>query len=246
MIHLDPALGHHFLEVAQAQRVRHVPAHAQQDHVQRIVQPLQHLPYASGQRLFRRYLLHYALQFRPMSAPILPRHPYRDKTPDRRIERIWRNRSSIGGSNFARSGPAPRCEGSTIRPLLCSLPPAVIRRNAFDQDAPNERHVSTGAMACKRRQRSRTPAGSHMCEFLSVDINQIVSDLNERGYGAFPSAISLDTLKAIERDATTRTAYTERDPSTTRLSSERASPSRYTVKFRGPSRLSSTPNSSPG
>jgi ectoine hydroxylase-related dioxygenase (phytanoyl-CoA dioxygenase family) len=39
-------------------------------------------------------------------------------------------------------------------------------------------------------------------DFLSVDIDQVVSNLNEKGYYAFPSAISQDALKTIERDAT--------------------------------------------
>jgi hypothetical protein len=39
-------------------------------------------------------------------------------------------------------------------------------------------------------------------EFLAVDMDQIIGDLNKKGYYAFPSAISPDTLKAIERDAT--------------------------------------------
>jgi len=37
------ALGHHLFNVAQDQRVGRVPAHADQHHLQRIVQPLDHL-----------------------------------------------------------------------------------------------------------------------------------------------------------------------------------------------------------
>lgn len=44
MIHRDTPLGHHFFKITQAQRVRHVPAHTQQDHVQWVVQSLSTLP----------------------------------------------------------------------------------------------------------------------------------------------------------------------------------------------------------
>ena len=36
----DAALSHHLFNVAQAQRVGRVPAHADQHHLQRVVQPL--------------------------------------------------------------------------------------------------------------------------------------------------------------------------------------------------------------
>jgi hypothetical protein len=35
MIHLNAPFGHHFFEVAQAQRVRDISAHAQNDDIQR-------------------------------------------------------------------------------------------------------------------------------------------------------------------------------------------------------------------
>lgn len=54
----------------------------------------------------------------------------------------------------------------------------------------------------KASSRSQNEAALFAREFLSANIDQIVSDLNEKGYYAFPSAISPDTLKAIERDAT--------------------------------------------
>ncbi|CAG4912468.1 hypothetical protein LMG31841_04172 [Paraburkholderia saeva] len=41
----------HFLEVSQAQRISHVPPHAHQDYIERIVQSLHHLPDARWQRL---------------------------------------------------------------------------------------------------------------------------------------------------------------------------------------------------
>jgi len=43
VIDLNSPLGDHFFEVAQAQRVRHVPANTQQNHIQRIVQALENL-----------------------------------------------------------------------------------------------------------------------------------------------------------------------------------------------------------
>jgi hypothetical protein len=39
---IPDARGNHPLSVAQTQRIRHVPAHTQQDHVQGVVQPFQH------------------------------------------------------------------------------------------------------------------------------------------------------------------------------------------------------------
>ncbi|MGF6504473.1 phytanoyl-CoA dioxygenase family protein [Paraburkholderia sp. 32] len=59
--------------------------------------------------------------------------------------------------------------------------------------------------ASSRRVRAgdkQNEAALFCSEFLSVDIDQIVSDLNVNGYYAFPSAISQYTLKTIERDAT--------------------------------------------
>lgn len=43
MIGEYPALGRHIEEVTQAQRVGCIPAHAHQHHLDRIVQPLEHL-----------------------------------------------------------------------------------------------------------------------------------------------------------------------------------------------------------
>jgi hypothetical protein len=43
VINEHAALGHHFFDVTQAQRVRCVPAHADQHHLQRIVHPLDYL-----------------------------------------------------------------------------------------------------------------------------------------------------------------------------------------------------------
>jgi hypothetical protein len=54
MIDRDPTFAHHLFKIAQAQRVCHVPTHAQQHHVQRIVQPLQHFGYRRTQRFHCR------------------------------------------------------------------------------------------------------------------------------------------------------------------------------------------------
>jgi len=48
MVHPDTAFGHHFLEVAQAQRVRHISPHTQQDHIQRLAQAFNTLPMPAG------------------------------------------------------------------------------------------------------------------------------------------------------------------------------------------------------
>ncbi|BBU31520.1 hypothetical protein BTHE68_52540 [Burkholderia sp. THE68] len=39
-------------------------------------------------------------------------------------------------------------------------------------------------------------------EFLSVDISQVVDELNQKGYFAFPSALTAEAIASIERDAT--------------------------------------------
>jgi hypothetical protein len=50
MIHGHPTLGHRFFQ-AQTQRVRRVSAHAHQHHLQRVVQPQQHLAHRRGHLL---------------------------------------------------------------------------------------------------------------------------------------------------------------------------------------------------
>ena len=47
-LHLNAPFGHHFFEVAQAQRVRDIPAHAQNDDIKRIMKPLEHLASPAG------------------------------------------------------------------------------------------------------------------------------------------------------------------------------------------------------
>ena len=39
-------------------------------------------------------------------------------------------------------------------------------------------------------------------EFQAVDINEVVGDLNEKGYFAFPSALTKNTVTTIESDST--------------------------------------------
>ena len=41
MIDSDGALGDHFFKITKTERIRYIPSHAQQHHIQRIVQPLQ-------------------------------------------------------------------------------------------------------------------------------------------------------------------------------------------------------------
>jgi hypothetical protein len=50
-IDFDAAFGHHFLDMAKAKRIGHVPTYAGQHQVQRIVQPLQYL----AQRVSHRH-----------------------------------------------------------------------------------------------------------------------------------------------------------------------------------------------
>ncbi len=54
MIDCNPALAHHLFKMAQAQRLRHVPPGAHQDHVERVVQALDHLCRDRIQFLFHR------------------------------------------------------------------------------------------------------------------------------------------------------------------------------------------------
>lgn len=54
MINRNPPLGHHLLKMTQAQRIRHVPPHAQQDDVERVVQALEHLCDDRTEVLFHR------------------------------------------------------------------------------------------------------------------------------------------------------------------------------------------------
>src|SRR5665647_2259217 len=46
------ALLHHFLDVAQTQRVGHVPAHAREHHFKRIVEPNEHLAQSAVDRTY--------------------------------------------------------------------------------------------------------------------------------------------------------------------------------------------------
>src|ERR1700688_4835411 len=51
MIDRDTALGHHLFKITQTERVGDVPPHAQQHHIERIVQTLQHPGDARSKRL---------------------------------------------------------------------------------------------------------------------------------------------------------------------------------------------------
>src|ERR1700694_1624434 len=53
MIDRDTALGHHLFKITQTERVGDVPPHAQQHHIERIVQALQHPGDARSKRLSR-------------------------------------------------------------------------------------------------------------------------------------------------------------------------------------------------
>src|ERR1700730_6738424 len=59
MIDADGALGHHFFKITKTERISHIPSHAQQHHIQRIMKPLQKLGNARSKGLSRcRGLLH--------------------------------------------------------------------------------------------------------------------------------------------------------------------------------------------
>src|SRR5258708_1538270 len=62
MIDCNSALSHHLFQVTQAQRIGHVPAHAHQDHIERVMQAFKHARYSwvhdlvhRSHRLFYRY-----------------------------------------------------------------------------------------------------------------------------------------------------------------------------------------------
>ena len=50
VVNENTALLHHLLNVAQAQRVGHIPAHAGEHHFQRIVEPNEHLAQGTNNR----------------------------------------------------------------------------------------------------------------------------------------------------------------------------------------------------
>jgi hypothetical protein len=61
----NAALGHHLLNMAQAQRVRRVPPHAHQHHLDRVVKPLEYL----AQRLDHHLLRGFAHRLKLAAAP---------------------------------------------------------------------------------------------------------------------------------------------------------------------------------
>ena len=54
MANRNSSLGHHLLKVAQTQRIRNVSAHAEKDHIKRIVQTPEHLRHSRIQVLLHR------------------------------------------------------------------------------------------------------------------------------------------------------------------------------------------------
>ncbi len=70
VVDLHATLGHHLLEISQTQRVSGVPTHANQHHLQREVQPLDH----AAQRRVRQ------LGVQGNHWPILANPPYCDRT----------------------------------------------------------------------------------------------------------------------------------------------------------------------
>jgi hypothetical protein len=53
MIDRNATLSHHVFKMPQAQRIGHVPAHARQNHVERIMQPFEHSGHHRIQRFHR-------------------------------------------------------------------------------------------------------------------------------------------------------------------------------------------------
>ena len=53
VINEHAALGHHLLDMAQAQRICHVPAYAGEHHINRVMHPLDYLAQRLDHRLSR-------------------------------------------------------------------------------------------------------------------------------------------------------------------------------------------------
>jgi hypothetical protein len=85
MIDRSPTFGHHFFKITQTQRIRDVPAHARQNHLQRIVQAFQYL----GKRRVQR--LHRFSHQRLCIAGILPSISYCDIALCLRLAEEYRN-----------------------------------------------------------------------------------------------------------------------------------------------------------
>jgi hypothetical protein len=106
MIDADGALGHHFFKIPKTERIGHIPSHAQQHHIQRIMKPLQNLGNTRTKGLSRcRGLLHRGPKqsvgnpnfnaasllrqnhrkaiFNRGMTPNIPENPRRRKTPKR-------------------------------------------------------------------------------------------------------------------------------------------------------------------
>jgi len=57
LIDCNSTLSHHFLQVTQAQRIGHIPAHARQDHIERVMQAFEHACYTWIQGLFIDHII---------------------------------------------------------------------------------------------------------------------------------------------------------------------------------------------
>src|SRR6266849_4787242 len=81
MIDRDTALGHHLFKITKTERVGDVPPHAQQHHIERIVEALQHPGDARSKRLSRclRFLHRAAKAYlsasNTTSAALAPQNP---------------------------------------------------------------------------------------------------------------------------------------------------------------------------
>ncbi|KVN49674.1 hypothetical protein [Burkholderia ubonensis] len=58
MVDRDASFGHHFLQVSQAERIGHVPTHARQDYIERVMQAFEHSGHGRIQRLHQFSIIH--------------------------------------------------------------------------------------------------------------------------------------------------------------------------------------------
>ncbi len=119
VIDLDAPFGHHFLKVEQTQRIRHIPAHTQQNHVQRIVQSLQYLLNAAGQCLVRRLRLYHHARQAVRSA---------DSTPSRYCDTARRTAVLQSHQHERASRRKVTCPGDTLeRVAVCRMQGPLVR-----------------------------------------------------------------------------------------------------------------------
>jgi transposase len=91
MINADPTLGNHFFNVPQAQRIGDIPAYAHQDHVERVMQALEHSRHSWIQALLHSIT---SFVFTPLSIAdgLTATEPYflPPYSPElNRIEKLW-------------------------------------------------------------------------------------------------------------------------------------------------------------